>query len=240
MSAFDSFVFVDWSANSTPKTGKDSIWIAQTSGGADISLSNPSTREAATRHVLGILRQAVERGQRVLVGFDFAYSYPLAVLRRLAGSHGPANFTDLWEAAHSRIQDSGDNSNDRYSFATWANEHWFREHYYWGFPSRSHAAPWLLGTRTDTTLPEFRLAESNSPGTQPTRKLLLIRLFQLAPICCGPPGGARPARCESVGRAYRHGRAASPQPSSERQPSVAAADCAETRTRRGKPAVAPC
>ena len=171
MSTFDRFVFVDWSANSTPKTGKDSIWVAEASTGTDISLRNPSTREAATRRVLGILRKAVEQRQRVLVGFDFAYSYPLPVLRHLASSHGPADFTDLWEAAHSRIQDSGDNSNDRYSFAAWANEHWFKEHYYWGFPSRSHAEPWLLGTRTDTKLPEFRLAESNSPGTQPTRKL---------------------------------------------------------------------
>ena len=171
MSTFDRFVFVDWSANSTPKTGKDSIWVAEASTGTDISLRNPSTRGAATRRVLGILRKAVEQRQRVLVGFDFAYSYPLAVLRHLASSHGPADFTDLWEVAHSRIQDSGDNSNDRYSFAAWANEHWFKEHYYWGFPSRSHAEPWLLGTRTDTKLPEFRLAESNSPGTQPTRKL---------------------------------------------------------------------
>ena len=171
MSAFDGFVFVDWSANSSPKTGKDSIWVAEASTGTDIELHNLRTREAATRHVLGVLRRAVGRGQRLLVGFDFAYSYPLAVLQHLASNHGPADFTELWQALHSRIRDSANNNNDRYSFAAWANEHWFKEHYYWGFPSPSHAGPWLRGTKTDTEFAEFRLAESCTRGTQPTRKL---------------------------------------------------------------------
>ena len=113
MGSFDRFVFVDWSANSKRKTGKDSIWIAEKSAESDVTLSNPSTRDAATRHLAQLLRKAVERKQRVLVGFDFAYSYPLAVLRHLASSQGPSDFVALWQALHSQIDDRSDNSNDR-------------------------------------------------------------------------------------------------------------------------------
>lgn len=171
MAIFDKFIFVDWSANSTPKTGKDSIWIAEASGGSRVTLSNPSTRNEATQSVLRSLRQAAAQQQRVLVGFDFAYSYPLAVLECMANNQGPATFAALWETLCEEIHDDASNVNDRYSFAAWANEHWFKEHYFWGFPTPAHARPWLTGTKHDTRLPEFRLAESSAPGTQPTRKL---------------------------------------------------------------------
>lgn len=171
MALFDRFIFVDWSANSTPKTGKDSIWIAEVSGGSGITLSNPTTRTEATDSVLKSLRQAVAHKHRVLVGFDFAYSYPQAVLRCMAGNQGPGNFSALWKALCEKIQDDWGNVNDRYSFAAWANEHWLKEHYFWGFPTPAHAHAWLAGTKHDTRLPEFRLAESNAPEAQPTRKL---------------------------------------------------------------------
>ena len=48
MPLFDKFIFVDWSANSTRKTGQDSIWIAEAVGPYAISLNNPSTRNEAT------------------------------------------------------------------------------------------------------------------------------------------------------------------------------------------------
>jgi hypothetical protein len=117
------------------------------------------------------LRQAVAQKQRVLVGFDFAYSYPLAVLECIANNQGPGNFSALWKTLNERIQDDAGNVNDRYSFAAWANEHWFKQHYFWGFPTRAHAHPWLVHTKHETRLPEFRMAESSAPGTQPTRKL---------------------------------------------------------------------
>ena len=171
MATFDRFIFVDWSANSTPNTGKDSIWIAEVSGGSGITLSNPSTRDEATQSVLTSLQQAVAQKHRVLVGFDFAYFYPHSVLACMASNQGPGDFSALWEALREQIQDSAGNVNDRYSFAAWANEHWLKEHYFWGFTTPAHAHPWLAGTKHDTRLPEFRLAEANAPGTHPTRKL---------------------------------------------------------------------
>ncbi len=169
---FDQFVFVDWSANSKPKTGKDSIWIADAVGTSAISVHNPATRDEATDYVLALLRQAVTEKRRVLVGFDFAYSYPLSVLHRIAARQGPRDFSSLWRTLHERIQDHSDNSNDRYSFAAWANEYWFEHHYFWGFPSAPQAtSTWLESTKRKSGLPEFRLAELQARGTQPIRKL---------------------------------------------------------------------
>lgn len=168
---FDRFIFVDWSANSTPKTGKDSIWLAEASGDEPVSVSNPSTRNEATQSVARSLRDAVARKQRVLVGFDFAYSYPLGVIELIAANGGPGNSSALWKALHDSVRDGPTNTNDRYAFAAWANEHWFKHHYYWGFPTSSHTHRWLACTKHETHLREFRLAESNAPGTQPTRKL---------------------------------------------------------------------
>lgn len=171
VAVFDKFIFVDWSANSTPKTGKDSIWVAEASSGASINLTNRPTRDKATQSVLCSLRQSVAQRHRVLVGFDFAYCYPSAVLKCMANNRGPANFSALWKALSENIQDSPGNVNDRYLFAAWANEHWFAQHYFSGFPTPRHAHLWLAETKHDTRLQEFRIAESNTPGTQPTRKL---------------------------------------------------------------------
>ena len=47
-SMFDRFVVVDWSANSTPKLGRDSIWVAQTSmRPGTTSVTNLPTRRQA-------------------------------------------------------------------------------------------------------------------------------------------------------------------------------------------------
>jgi precorrin-8X/cobalt-precorrin-8 methylmutase len=174
MAMFDQFVFVDWSANSSPKTGKDSIWIADAIRGAEINVSNVATRHEATDYVRRLLTEAVAENRRVLVGFDFAYSYPLSVLRHLADRQGPRDFSSLWEVLHERIRDHQDNTNNRYAFAAWANEHWFEHHYFWGFPSAAQATTWLRGTKAETHLTELRLAESQMRGTQPTRKLAYV------------------------------------------------------------------
>ncbi len=70
---FDRFVVVDWSANSTPKRGRDSIWIA-VSEGDDVSVSNPSTRGAAERFLSGLI--GAGSTSRTLIGVDFSLGYP--------------------------------------------------------------------------------------------------------------------------------------------------------------------
>jgi len=46
MSLFDGYLMVDWSAAGTPRTGKDSIWIAFLADG-ELRLENPSMRVTA-------------------------------------------------------------------------------------------------------------------------------------------------------------------------------------------------
>jgi precorrin-8X/cobalt-precorrin-8 methylmutase len=174
MAMFDQFIFVDWSANSTPKTGKDSIWIADTTDNSDINITNPATRHQARHYLLALLKDAVAERRRVLIGFDFAYSYPSSVLRHMAERQGPNDFASLWKLLHERIRDERDNTNDRYVFSAWANEHWFQHHHFWGFPSAAQATTWLRATKTDSHLPELRIAESHMRGTQPTRKLAYV------------------------------------------------------------------
>src|SRR5207249_8604896 len=64
---FDAYIIVDWSANSKPKLGKDSIWLAYHEHGT--MLENVPTRSAARARVAQLLADAASRSRRVLVGF---------------------------------------------------------------------------------------------------------------------------------------------------------------------------
>jgi hypothetical protein len=125
-SLFDAYVIVDWSANSTPKTGKDSIWIG--CGRRDATdlhprpSSNPATREEAARDVHDLLRAFVAEGRRVLVGFDFPYGYPAGLadaLRRPADT-GPA-WRLTWDRLAATVSDDASNLNNRFDVATSIN-----------------------------------------------------------------------------------------------------------------------
>jgi hypothetical protein len=71
--AFDHYIMVDWSANSTPKTGKDSIWMCVGNHVGPSAAENKSTREQAVEWIFEVTRGCVESGGRVLVGFDFPF-----------------------------------------------------------------------------------------------------------------------------------------------------------------------
>jgi hypothetical protein len=71
---FDRFVVVDWSANSTPKLGRDSIWVALLDGAGTTSVTNLPTRHEA-EEFLGHLFES-EPTLTTLVGVDFSLGYP--------------------------------------------------------------------------------------------------------------------------------------------------------------------
>lgn len=73
---FDRYIIVDWSASNSPKTGKDSIWICDLGEAGDPVSTNPSTRRQAEEQLRELLIKAADRGERVLIGFDFPYGYP--------------------------------------------------------------------------------------------------------------------------------------------------------------------
>ena len=77
---FDRYVMIDWSAQSSPKQGKDSIWIAVADCDGQVEeVHNPSTRHGATELLVELLSDLSER---VLVGCDFSFGYPSGLQMR--------------------------------------------------------------------------------------------------------------------------------------------------------------
>ena len=59
---FNGYIAVDWSANSRPKRGANSIWIAILAPGEEVLLENPGTREDAINYIDRLLTKATEDG----------------------------------------------------------------------------------------------------------------------------------------------------------------------------------
>src|SRR3989338_2371484 len=89
---FDTYVIVDWSAESAPKRGANSIWyaIATRARGRlrGAPPQNQATRSEARAAIATHLHGCVAAGRRVLVGCDFPYGYPAGLARAL-GREGP-------------------------------------------------------------------------------------------------------------------------------------------------------
>ncbi len=69
---FDQIAILDWSAESRPRRGKDSIWLG-IAGPDGVSAENLPTRRAAEARLRALVADAVARGQRLLFGADFAF-----------------------------------------------------------------------------------------------------------------------------------------------------------------------
>jgi hypothetical protein len=71
---FDCYLMVDWSANNSPKTGADSIWSAFGFWDGTLFIEKPAvncpTRLDAMRFVSQVVQESLDRGLRLIVGFD--------------------------------------------------------------------------------------------------------------------------------------------------------------------------
>lgn len=157
MQLFDRYVMVDWSANSTPKRGRDSIWVADSAASGPV---NPSTRAAAMDLVRSIVAEA--GGDRLLVGFDFSFGYPAGFAAALTGDPS-AGWAEVWAWLATAISDDERNRNDRLDVAAGVNERLMVSHGsapFWGYPGRERSDA-LSRTRPATYGPfdEFRIAE---------------------------------------------------------------------------------
>ena len=118
MTLFDVLVMVDWSANSVPKSGADSIWAATldvTTG--ERTVVNHRTRALAYAAVRSVLSEAA--GKRVLVGFDFPYGFPAGFAGVLAGESGAWRTVSRY--LEDQIVDDDRNVNNRYEVAARPN-----------------------------------------------------------------------------------------------------------------------
>jgi len=168
---FDDYVMVDWSASSHPRTGKDSIWIAS---GAwhEVTLdvhepANPPTRHAAMDHIDHLVEQSLDAGRRIVIGFDFPFSYPagLTTLAPAVFGRGPP-WRAMWRTLTERIRDDPDNTNNRWEVAEALNRDTGCR-LFWGCPANRATA--YLGAR------DKELAGLSERGARPDRLRLAER-----------------------------------------------------------------
>ena len=172
MPLFDGYVAVDWSANSTPTVGANSIWIAFYDADGMRELINPATRHEAMDHISRLLTNATVEGRRLLCGFDFAFGYPEGTAQMLTGRNG-------WEAVWRRIAevivDHPNNWNNRFRAAAELNAAFEDEGPFWGNPAGQVIAG-LLPTKAragwgENLPPNLRHAEQMVPRAQEVWKL---------------------------------------------------------------------
>ena len=161
---FDAFLFVDWSASSSPGRGPNSIWIAEGwfEGSGLLRVdepSNPDTRARAEAWVNERLALHASQGRRVLVGFDFAFGYPNGDVPRLVGT-ADANWSGMWKVLSEGLKDGQRNENNRWEVAAELNER-LQTFGFWGCPD-GHETTWLLPTKAaNRQVMEFRLVEQS-------------------------------------------------------------------------------
>jgi precorrin-8X/cobalt-precorrin-8 methylmutase len=164
MALFDRYIAVDWSAANTPRTGKDSIWIAD----SEVASANPATRHEAMATLTDRLISARAAGQRVMLGFDFVFGYPQGAAEAIAGR---ADWQALWSHLAAAVTDNPDNSSNRFHVAAGINARLQAPHY-WGHPHQHRYDN--LGPRRPlgyATIPERRRAEMAARSAQPVWKL---------------------------------------------------------------------
>jgi precorrin-8X/cobalt-precorrin-8 methylmutase len=170
---FDTFVIVDWSAATVPRTGRDSIWICWLAKDGE-RLENPPTRHAAKSLLADWLAAAVERGERVLIGFDFPFGYPSGFAARL-GLSGPP-WRAVWDEVAGLLHDTEENGNNRFKIAAGLNRRVSNGCFpFWGRPPGFDTP--FLGPKhhrghDNGGLAERRLVDLHIPTAQPCWKLL--------------------------------------------------------------------
>jgi precorrin-8X/cobalt-precorrin-8 methylmutase len=170
---FDAHVMVDWSAANVPRTGRDSIWICW-HGPEGEALDNPPTRQAARELLAQRLADATAKGERVLLGFDFPFGYPVGFAARL-GLSGPA-WRAVWDEIARLVADSPQNANNRFAVAAEFNCRVSNGAFpFWG--ATAAAANGFLGRRhhrghDKDGLKERRLIDLYMKTAQPCWKLL--------------------------------------------------------------------
>lgn len=114
---FDAYLIVDWSANSQPKLGADSVWYCVFEPAAGrLFTANPRTRARAYDEIRTQLVELVERGLRTLVGFDFPYGFPRGTGDLLGFSGAPA-WRVMWDELSVLVEDDADNHSNRFEVA---------------------------------------------------------------------------------------------------------------------------
>ena len=136
MPLFDTHIAIDWSARSRPSPvapTRDAIWFAVSRDGSRPQACYMRTRTGALETLAALISTELKQGRRVLAGFDFPFGYPAGVARHLTG-HTSAGA--LWRWMADRIEDSPDNSNNRFEIAAAINRNFPGIGPFWGRPQQ--------------------------------------------------------------------------------------------------------
>ena len=127
--SFDRVAILDWSAANRPRMGRDSIWLGIAEG-ASVTTENLATRHAAEARLTALIEAALERGENLLIGADFALGFPVGFAPALTGR---AEALAVWEWLARHLQDDAANRNNRFQVAAAMNRalpglgpFWFR------------------------------------------------------------------------------------------------------------------
>lgn len=166
---FDAYIMVDWSAAAKPSLGANSIWIGILAKDARLKLQyrgvNIDTRLKARAFLEDMVAKLSKRGDKILIGFDFALGFPAGTAAALGldtSKQAP------WQATYahlaSKLKDKPDNSNARYAIAAGLNYAISKGAFpFWGAPARDVVST-LSATRPDYdggSLPEYRICENH-------------------------------------------------------------------------------
>ncbi len=171
---FDAYAFIDWSSRTgrgPVRPRKDSIWMGLACRRGEPTARYCRTRAEATEAVRAFLVEALGRGERVLVGFDFPYGYPSG-FAAAAGCGSPA-WHATWNAVTARLEDGEDNRSNRFVVAEAFNRVVRGPGPFWGrpVPSRFRPTPYRDGERPalEPTSPGFPFALSEGGALERLR-----------------------------------------------------------------------
>lgn len=145
---FDRIAILDWSAAGTPKTGKDSIWLA-VADASGVRSENIPTRMKAEQRLMALMAE----GGRLLIGVDFSLSLPAAALDRLG-----MNAFGLWQHLAAQHIDTDKNASNYREIASELNQRLEGVGPFWGNGAKADI-PHLPRTKPSSTLPEWRVCE---------------------------------------------------------------------------------
>ena len=166
---FDRIAILDWSAASTPTPARpsaDAIWI----GVAGEGETYHRTRTQAMDRLETLVRKALARRERLLIGADFPFAYPAGFAAALTGQ--PLALS-LWDWLADHVQDAPDNRNNRFALAAAINARFAGIGPFWGRPAGLDLPdlPDRGSVRHGHPFPERRAVEALVRTAQPCWKL---------------------------------------------------------------------
>jgi len=167
---FDRIAILDWSAASTPKRGKDSIWLG-IAGRGGVRAENLPTRHTAEARLRALVTETLARGERLLIGADFAFGYPVGFAAQLTGR---AEALAVWDWLAGAIEDDAQNRSNRIAVGAEINRRFPGLGPFWFNPTKLDLPdlPRLGLTRHGYgNLSDLRATERAAPGAQSVWKL---------------------------------------------------------------------